>query len=134
HPGVDDDAAGWLVRLESETVRCYDRCLRPGGGEILSRSGGKGRVDLDRRDATGAADDLGEDGAIVGGTSPDMDDMVATAQLGLVVHASPKAGLPVVELPLLVDRDQHVVVEWARIGVLRPPILGHRHRAADAPR
>ena len=86
HPGVDDDGAGRLVSVESEAVRCYDRCLRPGGGEILRRSGGKGRVDLDRRDATGAADDLGEDGAVVAGPSADMNHMGTIAQVEIVIN------------------------------------------------
>ena len=78
-------------------------------------------------------DDLGEDPAVIAGAGTDMDDMVATAQFELVIHTCPKAGLPVVEPPLLVDRDQHVMVEVARIGILRSPILSHCHRAEDAP-
>jgi hypothetical protein len=97
--------------------------LRPSGGEILRGSAGKDRVDLDRADPSGAADNFGEDGGVISGAGADMDDIVATAQFELVVHTGPQTGLPVVEPPLLVDRDEHVMVEVARIGVLRRPIL-----------
>ena len=46
---------------------------------VLLGSGGEDRVYLDRGDPSSAADDLGEDGAIVAGAGADMDDMVATA-------------------------------------------------------
>ena len=81
-----------------------------------------------------AADDLGEDGAVIAGSRADMYDVGAMAQLELVIHTRPKTGLPVVEPPFLVDRDQHIMVEVARIGVLGRPIFAHCHRAEDAPR
>src|ERR1700736_5897757 len=99
HPGVDYDGVGWLIRAESETVGREDCRLRPSGGETLLGSGGEDRGDLGRGNPSGGADNFGEDGTVVAGAGPDMDDMVATAQFELVVHTSPKAGLPVVEAP-----------------------------------
>src|SRR5215472_1552356 len=62
-----------------------------------------------------------------------MDNMGAIAQIETVIHASPEARLPVIEPPFLVDRDQHVVIEMARIGILGRPIFPERHRAENTP-
>src|SRR5258707_4530339 len=109
HPGVDDDGVGRPVGAESEPVSFDDCRLWPARSEILLGSGGQGRIDLDRSDPSGAANDFGENAAVVASPGADMDDMVAMAQAQLVVHTGPKAGLPVVEPACLVDRDQHVL-------------------------
>jgi hypothetical protein len=134
HPGIDDDGVGRPVRAECKAVGRHDRRLWPSGGKVLAGSGGKGGVNLDGGDATGAADDLGEDGAVIAGAGSDMHDMGATVQFELVVHSSPKTGLPIVEPAPLVDPDQHVMIEVARVGILRRPVLADGHRAEDAPR
>src|SRR5215469_1320680 len=65
----------------AKTVACGQaRASFPG-------SGGQGDVDLDRGDPSGAADDLGEDGAVIAGAGADMDDMLTIAQLEMIVHA-----------------------------------------------
>src|ERR1700731_3830502 len=63
-----------------------------------------------------------------------MHDVGAAGQLELIIQTGPKAGLAIVETTLLVDRDQHVVIDVARIGILGRPVFGGGHRAEDAPR
>jgi len=67
-----------------------------------------------------------------------MDDMGATGQAETVIHASPEAWLPIVEPPLLIDGNQHVMIQMARIGVLGRPIIseviGLRRRHGPGPK
>src|SRR5258707_10911844 len=63
-----------------------------------------------------------------------MHDVGAAGQLELIIQTGPKAGLAIIETTLLVDRNQHVLVDVARIGILGRPVFGGGHRAEDAPR
>src|SRR5215471_8071422 len=114
HARIDNDRVGRTIWAEHKTVRRFEPRLRP-RGEVLLGCRRQGRVDLDRGDPAGAADDLGKDGAVVAGPGTDMDDMGAIARAETVIHASPEGWLPVVE-PLLINRNQHVVIEMARNG------------------
>src|SRR5262249_50602240 len=77
---------------------------------------------------------LRKNGAVVAGAGADMDDMRPLREAELIVEEGPEARLPIVEMVRLVERDQRVMIDMARIGILRRPILPQAHRAADLPR
>src|SRR5580704_2582894 len=104
------------------------------GRECGSRLLGERRVDLDSGDLAGRADKLGSNGGVVSGAAAKMQRILTCYDADLVKKIGPQAGLAVIDPTRLVERDQHVVIDMAWIGILGHPILGQVHRALDQPR
>lgn len=132
-PGVHDDGVGGPFGTEREAIGGDHPGLRPGPRQVLARPRRQAGIDFDRRDVARGADDLGQDGAVVAGAGPDVDDMVSARQAELVVQGGPQAGLPVVEPAPFVDCHQDVVAEMGGGGILRRPVFLASHGAEDAP-
>src|SRR5665647_1260349 len=64
----------------------------------------------------------------------DRQHLLAGGDAEPLEQKGPEAGLAVVEAELLVERDQDVVVDVGRIGILRGPVVGHVPEALDPPR
>ena len=134
HAGIDDDGIGRPLRAVREAVRRDHIGLRPAECQVRARPRGKRRIDLHRGDRALATDDVGEDRAVVAGADADMHHVLTRGEIKLVIQERPKARLAVVQPARLVDRDQHVVVEVARIGIFRGPVVPQVPWAQQAPR
>jgi hypothetical protein len=60
--------------------------------------------------------------------------MLARREIELIIEERPQARLSVVQPARLVDGDQHVVVEVARVGILRGPVILQVPWAQQPPR
>ena len=119
HPGIDDDRIRQRVRAKGKTVSRSHHRLWPSQRQILSRPDGEVGVDLDRGDLSGATDDLRKNGAVVTCAGADMNDVRPGLEVELIIQMGPQARLAVVEPADWVNRDQDVMVEVVRPGILR---------------
>src|SRR4029077_1327983 len=122
------------IRTVCKTVCGDDDHLRPNRCEDLTGSLREMRVDFDTNNVACPTNDFGEDGGIVAGAGPNMDNMLATSEPELIKQTGPKARLTIVETSLFVDRDQNVMIEMRRIGTFRCPVIRHSDRAQETPR
>ncbi len=77
-------------------------------------------------------DQLGQDGGVVARAHADLQHAIAVLHADAVELARPQQRLADIEPALLVEGDQHVVIEPARIGVGRRPVAVGE--VQDAPR
>jgi hypothetical protein len=93
-----------------------DRDLRP-GCECDPRLFSERRVDLNRGDLAGGADKLGSNGGVVSGPAAEMEDVFSRHDVEVVEEIGPEARLSVVDAAHLVERNQHVMIDMARLKV-----------------
>ena len=91
-------------------------------GSVVATAGGQLGVHVQGSDASGRAHQLGENRRVVAGAAADMDGVLSRLQLEGLDERGQKARLTVVQKALLVDGDQHVVIQVSGIGVGRGPI------------
>lgn len=133
HAGIDDDGIRRPLGAEREAVRGHDMRLWPISRQVCLRTRSEHRIDLNRCDRAAVADNVSEDGTVVTGADADMHHMVTPAEIKLVIEECPQARLAIVQSARFVDRDQHVVAQVTRVGILCCPVVPQIPGAQQAP-
>jgi hypothetical protein len=97
---------------------------------------GQSSIDLDRMDGAMAADQFGENRAVVSGAGADVQDMLARSDVEVIDAPGPEARAAVVEPAIGVDAHGDVMVDVTGVGVGRREVVARwtRGRAPDVPR
>jgi hypothetical protein len=105
-------------------------------GQVLARAGREVLIELDRGNAALRTNHGGQDGRVVPDPAPDVHRMISPLEVEGIEAERQEAGLPVVETPGRVDRDEHVVIEMSRVRVVGDPVgeAPRWHGREDLPR
>ena len=118
---ADNNDIDWIEGDQSP-IRVANRDLRP-RSERFARLFGQAWINFDRHDFARRSNELGSDGGVIAGAATKMEDLLSGSDAELVQKESPKARLAVIDTPGLVERDQHIVIDVPRIGIIGGPII-----------
>jgi hypothetical protein len=118
--GIDQDDVG-RRKPDPRPVALHDPDIGL-PGEVRREPVGQHRVQFDRRDAAGTADQPGQDRRVIADPSADMHGMLAGPRRGVGDQRGEKRWLTVVQGPFRPDADHDIIVQIDRIAAWGRPI------------
>ncbi|MBA2411919.1 MAG: hypothetical protein H0V63_03715 [Burkholderiaceae bacterium] len=90
--------------------------------EIGSRTPRQFHVHLDSGDVAAGTFHLGKDRRVIANATTDVNDSIPRFEFERIETQRKEARLAIVQLPTRIDRDQNVVIQMSRVGILSGPI------------